>query len=297
MNPEIKRKLVIAGQVRNRHTSGRAVGQGYRLAECAAVHVVGGAVLGVEGAVEARAVYVIAVEMLEAQSVGVICDQLVIRHVIPHVQSGDLSRCQIGAVAAVLELVVIDVGNVADVAVILVIRGVVGIIDGNEGRGVLDVYQIVFIRAVVDGDIIAAVVLVVIQIVLGIVVFLEGGIVVIIRCVVVVPGFEVRAVGVLVIGGAGDVVGGVVVQEVRKADVRLVVVRVVGGVMDSVEGLVIAVNDFDICCISTAIVVGDVAVLVLYATGGLSIVFLRPVNREEGIQSARKGPSSQRLRA
>lgn len=124
------------------------------------------------------------------------------------------------------------------------------------------------------GDIIAAVVLVVIQIVLGIVVFLEGGIVVIIRCVVVVPGFEVRAVGVLVIGGAGDVVGGVVVQKVFQPDIGLVVVRIVGGVMDRVEGLVVAVNDADIRCIAAAIVVGDVTLFVLHTAGGSGIVLL-----------------------
>ena len=274
VDPEIEGEIIIPGQAGNRHASGGTVGQSHRLAECSTVHVVGGAVLGVEGAVEAGTVRVITVEMLEAQGVRVVCDQLVIRHVIPHVQSGDLSRCQIGAVAAVFELVVIDVGDVSDFAVILVVRGVIGVVDRDEGRRILDVYQIVFIRAIVDGDIIAAVVLVVIQIVLGIVVFLEGGIVVIIRCVVVVPGFEVCAVGVFVIGGAGDVVGGVVVQEVRKADVRLVVVRVVGGVMDSVEGLVVAVNDADIRCIAAAIVVGDVTLFVLHTAGGSGIVLL-----------------------
>lgn len=131
MNPKIEGEIVIPGQAGDRDTSGGTVGQSHRLAECSTVHVVGGAVLGVEGPVEAGTVRVIAVEMLEAQGVRVVCDQLVIRHVIPHVQSGDLGRCQIGAVAAVFELVVIDVGDVSDFAVILVVRGVVGIIDGT----------------------------------------------------------------------------------------------------------------------------------------------------------------------
>ena len=37
-----------------------------------------------------------------------------------------------GAVAPVLQLVVVDVGHVPDVLVVLVVRGVVGVIDGDE---------------------------------------------------------------------------------------------------------------------------------------------------------------------
>ena len=106
----------------------------------------------------------------------------------------------------------------------------------NEGRGVLDVYQIVFIRAVVDGDIIAAVILVVVQVILSVVVFLKSSVIVVIGGGIVVPGFEVRAVGVLVVGS-------VIIQKILEADVSLVIVRVVGGVMDGVEGFIVAVND------------------------------------------------------
>ena len=61
-------------------------------------------------------------------------------------------------------------------------------------------------------------------------------IVVVIGGVVEVPGLEIRTVGVLVIGGIGNVVGCVVVQEIRKPDICLVIV--IGRIVDGIEGMV-----------------------------------------------------------
>ena len=90
-------------------------------------------------------------------------------------------------------------------------------------------------------------------------------VVIVVGGVVVVPGLEIRAVGVLIIGGVGDVIGGIVVEEVFQADVGLVVIgsRVIGGVVDGIKGVVVAVDDVGVGGISTTIIVGHVAVLVL----------------------------------
>ena len=126
----------------------------------------------------------------------------------------------------------------------------------------------------VDGDVIAAVVLVVIEVILRVVVLGERSVIVIVGGIVVVPGVEIRAIGVLIIGGIGDVVCGVVVEEVRETDIGLVIVRVVGGVMDGVEGLVVAVNDSHVRGVAATVIVGYIAIFVLYATGGRGVVLL-----------------------
>ena len=292
VDPEIEGEIIIPGQAGNRHASGGTVGQSHRLAECSTVHVVGGAVLGVEGAVEAGTVRVITVEMLEAQGVRVVCDQLVIRHVIPHVQSGDLSRCQIGAVAAVFELVVIDVGHIA-VLFVMIDGVVIGVVDCHESRRILHVYQIILVRAVVYGDIVPAVVLVIVQIVLGIIVLGERVVIIVVGRIIVIPRLEIRAVGVLI----GNVVRGVLVQKVGQLDISLIVVGVIGRIMDRVKGPVIAVDDLGVGRVSAPVVVGHVARLVHHAAGRGRIILLRLVGRKQGIQITDRSPAAQRLRA
>lgn len=279
VDPEIEGQAVIAGQTRDGHTGGGAIRQRHGLAESAAVHVIGRSVLGVECPVEAGAVGIVAVKVLEAQGIGIIRDQLVICHVVVQIQTGHLGGGEGGAVAPVLQLVVVDVGHVPDVLVVLVVRGVVGVIDGNKGGGVLDVYQIILVCAVVDGDVIAAVVLVVIEVVLGVIVLGERSVIVVVGGIVVVPGVEIRAVGVLIIGGIGDVVCGVIVEEIREPDIGLVIVRVVGGVMDGVEGLVIAVDDSHIRGVAATVIVRHVAGFIYYTVSAVSIIILRLVSR------------------
>jgi hypothetical protein len=274
VDPEIEGQAVIPGQAGNGHTGGGTIRQRHGLTEGAAVHVICRTVLRIKGPVKAGAVGIVAVKVLEAQGIGIIRDQLVICHVIVQVQTGHLRGGEGGAVAPVLQLVVVDVGHVPDVLVVLVVRGVVGVIDGDEGRRVLDVYQIVFVRAVVDGDVIAAVVLVVIEVILRVVVLGERSVIVIVGGIVVVPGVEIRAIGVLIIGGIGDVVCGVVVEEVRETDIGLVIVRVVGGVMDGVESFVVAVNDSHIRGVTATVIVGYIAGAVYYATGTSGIIIL-----------------------
>ena len=274
VDPEIEGQAVIPGQAGNGHTGGGTIRQRHGLTEGTAVHIICRAVLGVEGPVEAGAVGIVAVKVLEAQGIGIIRDQLVICHVIVQIQTGHLGGGEGGAVAPVLQLVVVDVGHVPDVLVVLVVRGVVGVIDGNKGGGVLDVYQIILVCAVVDGNVIAAVVLVVIKVVLGVVVLGERSVIVVVGGIVVVPGVKIRAVGVLIIGGIGDVVCGVIVEEIREPDIGLVIVRVVGGVMDGVEGLVVAVDDSHIRGVAAAVIVGYIAGAVYYATGTSGIIIL-----------------------
>ena len=286
VDPEIEGQAVIPGQAGNGHTGSGAAGQRHSLAEGTAVHVICRAVLGVKGPVEAGTVGIVAVKVLEAQGIRIIRDQLVICHVIVQVQAGHLGGGEGGAVAPVLQLVVVDVGHVPDVLVVLVVRGVVGVIDGNKGGGVLDVYQIILVCAVVDGDVIAAVVLVVIEVILRVVVLGEIGIVVVIGGVVVVPGLEVRAVSVLI----GDIVRCVVVEEVRKFNISLVIVRcrIVGGIVNGIERLVVAVNDFRIGRVPASVIVRHIAGTIYYTTGtdcvivlwfGRSIFIKRGLNR------------------
>ena len=221
--------------------------------------------------------------MLKAQRVGIVRHKLVVFDIIAEVHSGHFRSGQGGTVAAILELVVVDVGDVAHLLVVDV-GGVVGVIHRDKGGGILDINEVVLVRAVVDGDVIAAVVLVVIEIVLGVIVLGELVVIVVVGGVVVVPGLEVCAVGVII------VVRGVLVQEVLQLDIGFVVVcgRVVGGVVDGIEGLVVAVDDLGIIGISASVVVGDVAVFVLHAAGWRGIVGLwlrRYVfRRKQGIQ-------------
>ena len=211
--------------------------------------------------------------MLEAEGVRVIRYQFVVCGIVAQVQTGNLRGCERGAVAAVLKLVVINVGDIPGLLVII-IGGIVGIVDGDEGRGILDVNQVVFIGAVVDGDVIAAVVLVVVEIVLSVVVLGEVIEIVLVFSIIVIPRFEIRAVGVIVI------VGGIAVEEVGELDVGLIVVGVIRGVVDGVEGLIVAVNDFCGGGIAASVVVGYVAVFVLHAVGWRGIVFLWPISRK-----------------
>ena len=243
---------------------------------CPAVHVSSGPVLGVETAAIHRAVVVVSVKMLETEGIGVIRHQLIIGNVIAEVQASHLSGRKGGAVAPVLKLIVIDVGNVSDFLFVIDICGIVGIIDCDEGGRILYVDQVVFICAVVDGDIITAVVLVVVEVILGVVVLVEGSIVVIVGGIVIIPGLEIGAVGVIV----RDIIGGVAVQEVRKFDIRFVIVGCGGviGVVNGIEGFVIAVNDLGIGGVPAPVVVGHVAVLVLHAAGGRGVVLLRYID-------------------
>ena len=86
---------------------------GDSLAECSAVYIDRGTVLGVEGPATAGTVVVVAVEVLEAEGVRVIRYQFIICSVVTQIQTGDLRGRERGAVTAVLELVVADVGYVA----------------------------------------------------------------------------------------------------------------------------------------------------------------------------------------
>ena len=69
VDPEIEGQAVIAGQTRDGHTGGGAIRQRHGLAESAAVHVIGRSVLGVECPVEAGAVGIVAVKVLEPTTV------------------------------------------------------------------------------------------------------------------------------------------------------------------------------------------------------------------------------------
>jgi hypothetical protein len=229
--------------------------------------------LRVESPAIAGAVIVIAIEVLEAEGVRVIRYQFIVRGIVTQVQTGDLRSCERGTVAAVLELVVINVGDIPGLLVII-IGGIVGIVDGDEGRGILDVNQVIFVCAVVNGDVVAAVVLVVVEVVLGVIVLGEVIEIVLVFSIIVIPRFEIRAVGVIVI------VGGIAVEEVGELDVGLIVVGVIRGVVDGVEGLIVAVNDFCGGGIAASVVVGYVAVFVLHAVGWRGIVFLWPISRK-----------------
>ena len=272
VDPEVKGQAVIPGQAGNGHTGGGAAGQRHGLAECPAVHVICRAVLGIEGPVETGAVSVIAVKVLKAQGIRVIRDQLIIGHVIVQVQTGHFGGREGGAVAAVLQLVVVDVGHVPDFLIVIV-GGVISIVDGDEGWGVLDVYQIILVCTVVNGDIIAAVILVVVEIILGVVVLVKSGVIVIVGRVIVVPGFEVRTVGIFIT----DVVGGVLVEEVRELDVGLIVIcgGVVCGVVDGVKGLVVAVDDFRVGSVAAAVIVRYITGTIYYTAGTSSVIILR----------------------
>ena len=107
----------------------------------------------------------------------------------------------------------------------------------------LDVYRIKFICTVIDSDVILAVVLVVIQIILGVIVLVKLIKGVVIGGIIVIPGLKVCAIGVFVIGSISNIIGGVVVQEIREANIGLVVIRVIGRVMDGIESPVVAVTD------------------------------------------------------
>ena len=175
VNPKIEGETAVTGEIRDGHTSGRAIGQRDSLTECSAVYIGRGAVLRVESPAITGAVVVVAIEVLEAEGVWVICHQFIICGVVAQVQTGDLRSCERGAVAAVLELVVVDVGYIAGLLTIVVIRGIKSIIDGNKGRGILDIYQVVFVSAIVDRDIITAVILIVISLTGIIVIFVGFG--------------------------------------------------------------------------------------------------------------------------
>ena len=265
IDPKIEGEAIIAGQVRNRHASSGAGGQRHGLAEGPAVHIAVGAILRVEGTVVAGAVGVIAVKMLEAQGIRIVRHKLIIRNIVVDIQSADFDRGQGGAVAAILQLVVVDVGHVSDFFII-VNSVVVGIVDGDEGRRVLDIYQVVFVRAVVNGNIVAAVILIIVKIV--------GSVIVVVGGIIIIPGLKICTVGVVI------VIGGVPVQEVRELDVGLVVVCVIGSVMDGVEGLIVAVNDVGGSRIAAPVVVGHITIFVLHAAGRGGIVSLGLIGRK-----------------
>lgn len=158
-----------------------------------------GAVLRVEGAVITGAVGVVPVKVLEAQSVGIIRHQLVVVRFIADIQTGHLRGGQGRAVAAVLQLVIVNVGYVSDLLVVD-ISGVIGIVDGDEGRGILNIYKVIFVCTVVDGQIISTVVVIIVGIISSVIVVVSG--------IIIVPGLEIRAIGIVV------AIGGVLIQEV-----------------------------------------------------------------------------------
>lgn len=250
-DPEIKGQAAVAGQVRDRHTGRGPSGQQHRLAKVSAIYVNRGPVLRVERPPIAGAVIVIPIEVLEAQRIGIICHQLIVCHIIPQIQTGHLGRRQAGAVPPVLQLIVVDVRHVPHL--LIIVDGVViSVIDRNESRRILHVYQIVLIRAVVYRDVVPAVVLVIVEIVLGILILSEIVVVVIIGGIIVIPGLEIRAVAVLV----RDIVGRVLIQEVRQLDIRLIVIGIVGSIMDR---MVITVNDLGIGRIAATIIIRHIS--------------------------------------
>ena len=109
VNPEIKRGAAVAGQIRDSYTRSGAIGQGDSFAERPTVYIGRGTVLEVGDPAIAGTVIVVAVEVLETEGVRVIRYQFVVCGVVAQVQTGNLRGRERGAVAAVLELVVIDV--------------------------------------------------------------------------------------------------------------------------------------------------------------------------------------------
>lgn len=89
---------------------------------------------------------------------------------------------------------------------------IIGVVDRDKSRRILHVYQIILIRAVVYRDVVPAVVLVIVEIVLGVFVLREIVIIVIVCGVIIIPGLEIGAVTVLI----RDIVGRVLIQEVRQ---------------------------------------------------------------------------------
>ena len=122
----------------------------------------------------------------------------------------------------------------------------------------------------VDGDIIAAVVLVVVKVILGVIVLGKLVVIVVVRRVVVVPGLEIRAVGVVV------VIRSVLIQKIFQSDICFVVVGcgIIGGVMNRIESFVVAVDDLGVGCIAASIIVGDIATFILDAARGGGVIIL-----------------------
>ncbi len=205
--------------------------------------------------------------MLEAKGIGIIRHQLVIGDIIAKIDPSDFGSGQSGTVPAVCQLVVIDIGDISNLLIIDIGR-VISVIDGNEGGRVLHVDQVILVRAVVNGDIILTVVLVVVKIILGVIILVKLRVIIIISGIIVIPGLEVRAVGVII------VIGGVLVQKVGQFDIRRIIIGVIGGVMDGIEGFVVAVNDIHIGSITAPVIIGDVAVFILDAAGWSSVVIL-----------------------
>ena len=274
---KVKGQAAVAGQIRDRYTSGGAGRELDGLAESTAVHILGRTVFRIERAVITGAVGIITIKVLEAQGIGIVRYKLVVGHIISQVQTGHFGSGQSGTVAAVLKLVIVDVGHIPHL-LIIDIGGVIGIIDSDEGGRVLDVDQVILIRTVVDGNIISPIILIVIQIVSGVIVVVCG--------IIIIPGLKIRAIGVVVI------IGGILVQKVFKLNVGFVIVGggIVRGIVDGIEGFVIAVDDIGSGGIAAPVVIGDVAIFVLHAAGRGGIVFLGLIHRKKGTQPINKHP-------
>ena len=199
--------------------------------------------------------------MLETQGIRIVRYKLVVGHIIPQIHSGHFGSGQGRTIATVLELIIVDVGHIPHL-LIIDIGGIVGIVDGDEGGRILNINQVILVRTVVNGDVIATIILIVIQIV--------SSVIVVVRGIIVIPRLEIRAIGIII------VIGGVLIQKVFKLDVGFVIVGggIIGGIVDGIEGFVITVDDIGSGGIAAAIVIGNVAIFVLHAASGGGIVFL-----------------------
>ena len=226
--------------------------------------------------------------MLETESVRIIRDQDVVSNVISEIQPGHLAGGEVSAVSPVRQLEVIDVRHITHVAV--VIGGiVVVVVDRDEGGAVLYVDQVILIRAVVDGDVILAIVLVIVKIVVrcgnrGKVVVIE-----VVCVVVVIPGLKIILIGIAV------VVRCVGIQKIRQLDIGLIVVGRIRCVMYGIEGFIVAVYDLRGGRVSTTVIIGHIPVSVLYRFGRRGIIFLFFVCGKYSIRPASGCPASIRF--
>lgn len=260
IDPKVDGQPVVVGQTGNNDTSCGAAGKLQSLSEYTGIDIGGRTVHGKQIVAIRGTVYIVSIEVLQTKSIRIFGNELIVCNVITQIQAGDLVRRKGITVPAVVQFEVIDIGNVPIIIGDRIINVVISVINCDKGGRILNVDQVVFIGAVVDGNIVFAVV----RIVIG----LAGVVVVGILSIIVIPRFQLCAVGIVV------VIRCIRIQKVRQLHIRRIIVRIIRGIVNRIEGLVVAVNDLRSRSIATAIVVGHVAVLVLRRLRGCGIVFL-----------------------
>ena len=102
----------------------------------------------IEFTTKTGAIGIVTIKVLEAESIGIIRNKLIVSYIIAQGQAANFIRRQSGTIAAICQLEVINVCHITVIGG--VIRIVIVVIYCDKSRTILNINQIIFIGTIID---------------------------------------------------------------------------------------------------------------------------------------------------